>query len=288
MHHSLKGDTNGDGQVSFADFLRLAADFGFVAGGRIISFEDGTQRIPGRRTFEALAHVEDFPGAVGIREVKFLVEVETNEISFLNQNQFFLHYDFARHALGYAGDVIQFNGETLFHRQSQLSSPVAFWRTTVLRSTVKSEGIRSRFWPTDPVKANHVIGIMELVRRAMPFADGQLFYHPAGETQRQLFVREAAIFTAANTPSITTEELFGNQTFATLNEGLAFGRLRVMDGSDGIPLSLRDLVIFENIPNDLTHVAGVITVEPQTPLSHVNLRAKQNDTPNAYIKGCVG
>ena len=38
------------------------------------------------------------------------------------------------------------------------------------------------------------------------------------------------------------------------------------------------------LPNDLTHVRGIITDVSQTPLSHVNLKAKQNNIPNAYIK----
>ena len=46
----------------------------------------------------------------------------------------------------------------------------------------------------------------------------------------------------------------------------------------------RDVVIFQTIPNELTHVSGIITESPQTPLSHVNLKARQNGTPNAYLK----
>ena len=37
------------------------------------------------------------------------------------------------------------------------------------------------------------------------------------------------------------------------------------------------------MPNDLPTVAGVISLVPQTPLSHVNLRAVQDGIPNAYI-----
>ena len=45
--------------------------------------------------------------------------------------------------------------------------------------------------------------------------------------------------------------------------------------------------MFTTLPNDLGHVAGVISATPQTPLSHVNLKAKQNDTPNAYVRGAT-
>ena len=46
----------------------------------------------------------------------------------------------------------------------------------------------------------------------------------------------------------------------------------------------RNIVIYETLPNELPRVAGIITGVPQTPLSHVNLRAVQDGVPNAYIK----
>ena len=58
----------------------------------------------------------------------------------------------------------------------------------------------------------------------------------------------------------------------------------MIDNSSPRPPSIRDVVIFKTLPNDLSHVAGVLSEEPQTPLSHVNLRAKQNDTPNAFLR----
>ena len=44
-------------------------------------------------------------------------------------------------------------------------------------------------------------------------------------------------------------------------------------------------MIYEALPNNLPRVAGVISSVPQTPLSHVNLRAAQDRVPNAYIRG---
>ena len=44
------------------------------------------------------------------------------------------------------------------------------------------------------------------------------------------------------------------------------------------------MVIYEALPNELPRVAGTISTVPQTPLSHVNLRAVQNGIPNAYIR----
>jgi hypothetical protein len=45
----------------------------------------------------------------------------------------------------------------------------------------------------------------------------------------------------------------------------------------------RDIVLYDALPNSLPRVGGIITSVVQTPLSHVNLRAIQDNVPNAYI-----
>ena len=46
----------------------------------------------------------------------------------------------------------------------------------------------------------------------------------------------------------------------------------------------RDVVVYESLPNELPRVAGIVSMVPQTPLSHVNLRAVQDGVPNAYVR----
>ena len=60
--------------------------------------------------------------------------------------------------------------------------------------------------------------------------------------------------------------------------------LSAIDPAASRPPTIRDVVIFKTLPNDLATSRGVISATPQTPLSHINLKAKQNDTPNAYVK----
>ena len=47
------------------------------------------------------------------------------------------------------------------------------------------------------------------------------------------------------------------------------------------------IVIYEALPNELPRVAGIVSAVPQTPLSHVNLRAVQDGVPNAFIRNPV-
>jgi pyruvate, water dikinase len=126
----------------------------------------------------------------------------------------------------------------------------------------------------------------DMITRAMPWVETRIAYHPASQTQRTLYQTEIALYEAARQSRlhvVTTEELFGQVSYSLLNPGVAFGRLVLADAST--TLTARDIPVFRVLPNDLTHVSGVITSVAQTPLSHVNLKAKQNNLPNAYVKG---
>ena len=52
--------------------------------------------------------------------------------------------------------------------------------------------------------------------------------------------------------------------------------------------TFRDVVVLRHLPNELSTVAGAISLERQTPLSHVNLRAVQDGVPNAYVGNALG
>ena len=81
------------------------------------------------------------------------------------------------------------------------------------------------------------------------------------------------------------DEEFPEAPFISLNPGEGYGLLRNMD-PDERPRP-RDIVIYESLPNELPRVAGIISTVPQTPLSHVNLRAAQDSIPNAYVRDAL-
>ena len=78
------------------------------------------------------------------------------------------------------------------------------------------------------------------------------------------------------------DDLYPETGFLALNLGEGYGLLQVLEPDDRP--HPRNIVIYEALPNELPRVAGIITTVPQTPLSHVNLRAVQNGIPNAYIR----
>jgi hypothetical protein len=256
-----------------------------------LPIEDGARAIVDRATFDALSKRDDVPGALGVREVKFLIadaDTDDPQLYFINTENHPYHYFFTRDALGVDLDNREFNNQTYFtdDRKFMAGTLVAHdhYASTADDGTTTSGMYSMEFWPTDPVRHAHVAKAFDLIAENLPFAKDKLRYHPSGETQRAIFEQEKDELAAAGVDSISTTELFGSLKYSPLNLGEGYGVLRYVDGTDPKPPSVRDVVIFKSIPNDLSHVAGVITEEPQTPLSHVNLKAKQNDTPNAYIK----
>lgn len=86
---------------------------------------------------------------------------------------------------------------------------------------------------------------------------------------------------ADDRPDAVPLESFRPATFSVLNPAVGFGLLRIMSLEERP--NPRDVVIYAALPNELPRVAGVITTVEQTPLSHVNLRAVQDQVPNTYV-----
>lgn len=248
---------------------------------------DGATLVPDQAAFEALAHRDDVPGALGVREVKFLVtgaDTDSPRVFFMNTNNQKFHFLFTRNVLGVPLSNGAFNAVTYFTTNRRFLAGTLIAHDS-FRWPDGTEGLFAlEFWPTDNVHIKFTSMAYRLIKAAMPFAEQTLAYHPSGAIQEELYEDEKAEYDAQSIPVVTTAKIFDSIDYSPLNLGVGFGRLRVIDNSSSRPPSIRDVVIFKTLPNDLSHVAGVLSEEPQTPLSHVNLRAKQNDTPNAFLR----
>jgi pyruvate,water dikinase len=284
-------DSDEDGRDDLAEWRRQPV-FSSLNPAAPVDLEDGAIFIPDRATFELLAHRDDFPGAVGVREVKFLVQGVDGPrpaLYFLNTKTRRYHYDFARSVLGFARDVPYWDGLVAFNEIAYFTNSRrrflagSFVHHPHFTAPGRRPGLYTvEFWPADPVAESFVREAVELVAASAPFVEGALAYHAASETQRALQDLESDAFAASPVPVVATEQLFSDVSYTLLNPGVAFGRLRLVEGPE--VLSARDIPVFRVLPNDLTRVAGVISATPQTPLSHVNLKAKQNNTPNCYVR----
>jgi hypothetical protein len=99
--------------------------------------------------------------------------------------------------------------------------------------------------------------------------------------------RLAKLLEAKGWTHTTTDELikhFGGKKIQVLNSGQAAGTLVwVRNEADLAQLTPKHIAVFEYMPRRIPPVAGIITLQPQTMLSHLNLLAKNRGTFNMYI-----
>ncbi len=132
--------------------------------------------IPDRATFDFYSDRNNFPGAMQVPEVKFVitdVDTPTPRLYFMNTKNYSYHYDFVVECLGWSIDLETFNRQTYFsdHRKNLAGSLIAhdhYEPNEAVRGIYTME-----FWPTDPVTFEFVRLAYELIQANMPFAAGQ-------------------------------------------------------------------------------------------------------------------
>jgi pyruvate,water dikinase len=249
--------------------------------------DDGAVDLLDQQQFNDFAVSNDIPGASANGTIKFLmtgVDTDTPRVYFINTNKYHNHFDFVEKALKLPIDNGEFNQQTYFtdKRKFLAGAIVSYDNYT------SSEGHKGayvfEFWPTDPVQAKFVSCAFKQISLHMKFAQDFLYYHPAGDTHEELYEEEKEQYQQLQIPVLQTDVLFQNMSYVPMNLGQGYGYLRLANPAEATHYSVRDVIIFKSIPNELSHVAGIITEVPQTPLSHINLKARQNKTPNAYLK----
>jgi hypothetical protein len=109
----------------------------------------------------------------------------------------------------------------------------------------------------------------------------------AGNPNVQPNTRIAPALAQAGFPNQSPNQLIaamGGKAVQILNPGKGYGYLRyIPKGMEATAqVGPHDIAIYESMPARVPPVNGIITLEPQTPLSHVNLLAKNRGTLNLY------
>ena len=116
------------------------------------------------------------------------------------------------------------------------------------------------------------------------FGEPLLFVYSKPNTFRRPHLNRLSEVRAAGFETITEQQMIeaaGGSLVSVLNPGEAIGYLKLVgaeESTDG--LTPRHIAVFEDTPERVPPVTGIVTLEPQTPLSHVNLLAKNRGTPN--------
>ena len=271
------GDADGDGVDDLAELARTAVvGRAPLNAATPIGINDGAVTIPDIETFRVLSY--EGGADRNLRDLEFIkfivadVRSDAPVVYYINANKWTWHSWFARGVLGWPSAESfkpkHFTGEMVYH--PHLVGPHGDVGTFRFQNQYNGGSF----------SLEEVSTAYELIAATMPFLRNNLVYHPV-PWEVGTYKRLKAKFDASRVPVFLDDDLFAGSVFQALNAAVGYGMLRVL-GSGERP-TFRDVVILRHLPNELSAVAGIISLERQTPLSHVNLRAVQDGVPNAYL-----
>lgn len=271
---SIPFDSDGDGRNDVDEFGTgvNAAPFNSADP---LDPGDAATWLPDLAAFEAYAVPGDsslgLPELAGLKVLKFGLLDKDSEYPRL----YFIHPHFATHTdfatfIGAAGDPSGMTGLLVYY-------------PNLVAANGRLGTYRFNFQPQNLHPFPYVQKVAEMLAANMPFLENNLCYYPFAGTSLPLYQQELAQYDSSRVCVLLDEDIYGNVAYLPFHLAEGYGLLRHMTNVNETPHA-RDIVLYESLPNSLPRVGGIITTVTQTPLSHVNLRAIQDDVPNAFIR----
>lgn len=206
-----------------------------------------------------------------IKSVKVMWQIKKDRVFFVSSHHYKWHYDFCKGHLGYWQSRYQFQEANYTDSDSReyVFANINFYQSLNLFTV--------EFSSADVVK-EHLIGeFMSRIQRNFYHKDKlRLFLN----TQRLVAMHQSMPEQAAY-PVIKADEIYAGQIYQPLNTLKSYGYLRkikVAELEDAMP-GRRDVVVLDGPALDIPAVAGLLSPEFQTPLSHLNILCKNRKTP---------
>jgi hypothetical protein len=240
------------------------------------------------RTYNAFATEGGGFGQAG-RLLKYFIDVRNGADAplFINANfkvagqtpsYALLHYEFARTALGITEEHAAFNDATYYSDDKRY---IAGSLQTYHFGDGKPPLYAIQFYPDDVIHEEGILRAVQILKPRIRIPGARLAVVSTGP--QQTFARVADALRKLSVEPMTIDEILGQVTFLPLNAGEAWGYLRIFPRDQGA-LRPTDIPVFEELPLDLSVVAGTITRGYQDVTSHVNLKSKERGTPNMMLR----
>jgi hypothetical protein len=219
------------------------------------------------------------PGAVS---AKTLVDrMDGDATYFMNSKKYCVHWEFAAEHL--SGDGLPIVPELGSFNQTEYYSPDRRFLLGALSHYSGPDLWVYEISPYDNADADMIATAFRKVRDQSWLGD-RLAFHPTS-----VAVETVAESLPADIPIVATEDLFAGIVYQPLNVGTTVGMLafHTAEEVDGNYTNAREVVVLDDVPNDISIVAGIITANYQTPLSHINVLSVNRGTPNMGLIGAM-
>jgi len=208
---------------------------------------------------------------------KFIIDLKTNDIYFIDVNVFNIHADFVLGVLlkkaWTAENVREYN------KNYEREKPKFI--LGYLTHHVKIDKWSFAFWEGDKIGPDDVVRARKRLEQA--FFQKGLPFRPDSPMQEKV----AVDVKKQGVPIITNDQVYKAADYQAFNKGRAVGKLRIVPVGtpyESLTFERHEIVLLQESYPDITPVAGILSTTFSTPLSHVNLRANAWGIPNAGDK----
>lgn len=276
IEHSISNpsDSDADGIDDITELANLPnqSPFNFAS---VINEADGKLGIDSLSTFNALSVQQDvvqWSEYLNDKEyLKYIIvdfDSDQPRVYFMNTNTYSLHKQFANEiGIDFVGEHIK-KGHIIYH-------------PTVVSNNGTLGTYAFNYSNAEGFEFEIVQRTQELLAANMPFLENNMAYY-VNAGNEPMYQSEISLYENSRVSVIFESDVYAGIDYWGLNQTEGYGFLRQLDGNE--TPGPKDIVLLETLPFYLPRVGGIITSVIQTPLSHVNLRAIQNDIPNSFIR----
>lgn len=228
---------------------------------------------------------DPFLGPTGTRWVKLTVLTEDpSKVYYQNSNDYPFHYDFAAERLDpFVGMSRPEYDQVSLHPGT---SQKAILGAAVLPFNTDFKEYGIQLVGQEPFDRDTALATLEAVRDSLEVPAGtQVFYFPTYE-QREAARADAAFFEAAGFPVSGPDRWTAGDV--CYSEGWNVGRLTyvapddIEDAYTSGTLLPTDILLTDAVPAEVPFVAGIISLTPSTPNSHVAILSESYGIPFVY------
>ena len=205
--------------------------------------------------------------------VKVLYDIKNDSIYFINSDYYNYHVSFCMDYLGYDKNSWKFN-----YNNYTTNDKRAYLMGTINRF-YKKNIFTLEFSVADNISIAQVKTFhQKIIENFQLSKDIKLFLN----TNRMLVLSSNLI----GIETISASDIYEGQSLQILNQKEAYGNLVFVDAKDieTTQVKYTDIVVVNGTPKELPPVAGVITTDFQTPLSHITILCQNRGTPVIAFK----
>lgn len=205
--------------------------------------------------------------------VKVICDLQNDSIYFINSNLYDYHVSFCMSYLGYTDNSWKFN-----YNNYTTTDKRDFLMGTINR--FYNEDIYTlEFSVADNINSHQITKFYnQILKHFLIAKDVKLFIN----TNRMQSISNKL----HNIQTINASEIYKGQSLQILNQKESYGKLIFLNANqmESAMIDSKDIVVIKGTPKDLPPVAGVITTDFQTPLSHITILCQNRGTPIIALK----